>query len=196
MSQPDSPLPAAGGPDADTLTYRDVSVTEALHMGQVALITERSRVWSDCLRDLAGGVHPTHVVVPRTDLPPRPWSPLFDRIMEALPPTWRVLSTWHAAVDALIEHSAQLRRETAEAERERDDATRQAHDWETIADQREAEVTTLAARLAGMTSLVREQMDDDACHYDHHGYCQTHGLFERPCWQERARAALTPTGTP
>ena len=26
--------------------------------------------------------------------------------------------------------------------------------------------------------------DDERCHYDHHGYCQTHFLHERPCPME------------
>lgn len=31
---------------------------------------------------------------------------------------------------------------------------------------------------------------DDACSYDHHGYCQTHYLHEQPCPVEQARDLL------
>lgn len=43
-----------------------------------------------------------------------------------------------------------------------------------------------------LESLLAECVEPmrDACRYDHHGYCQTHFLHERPCPYERARAAL------
>jgi hypothetical protein len=34
---------------------------------------------------------------------------------------------------------------------------------------------------------VQEYLDEE-CSYDHHGYCQSHGLSERPCFMERGRS--------
>lgn len=45
-------------------------------------------------------------------------------------------------------------------------------------------------RIAVLTELVREFVDVDPCHYDHHGYCQAHSLHRRPCPHERAGALL------
>jgi hypothetical protein len=50
----------------------------------------------------------------------------------------------------------------------------------------------LAARAenAILLDLIRDLAHDDACEYDHHGYCQSHFLHERPCPHERAQAIL------
>lgn len=54
----------------------------------------------------------------------------------------------------------------------------------------QAEVERLRdwAKIEG--DLLLELTDQEPCSYDHHDYCQTHGLSERPCIQERARAWL------
>lgn len=41
-----------------------------------------------------------------------------------------------------------------------------------------------------LLGLVRELVGVDECWYDHHGYCQAHGLQDAPCPHERARALL------
>jgi hypothetical protein len=38
--------------------------------------------------------------------------------------------------------------------------------------------------------ILSEIVGDDACVYDHHGYCQTHKLDEAPCPYTRARDLL------
>jgi len=38
--------------------------------------------------------------------------------------------------------------------------------------------------------LVEQFFDEDECHYDHHGYCQTHNGHERPCPHETAKKLL------
>ena len=38
-----------------------------------------------------------------------------------------------------------------------------------------------------MTELEKQALrlaDGDTCHYDHHGYCQTHFLHSKPCPME------------
>lgn len=45
--------------------------------------------------------------------------------------------------------------------------------------------------VAFLVSLVAELTDSEPCRYDHHGYCQTHYLHERPCPHERAKEVLT-----
>lgn len=51
--------------------------------------------------------------------------------------------------------------------------------------------TTDAARIAGLEGLLAEfvEVNDEPCHLDHHGYCQTHFL-EEDCVVKRARATL------
>lgn len=48
----------------------------------------------------------------------------------------------------------------------------------------------LRARLDAAMAIVRDYVDDDPCDYDHHDYCQTHGLHNRPCVNERATALI------
>lgn len=45
---------------------------------------------------------------------------------------------------------------------------------------------------ADVIALVRDLTDPDACHFDHHGYCQAHGwMATRPrCPHVRAREFL------
>ena len=43
------------------------------------------------------------------------------------------------------------------------------------------------AEIERLRGLLGEIVDDEDCQYDHHGYCQTHNLGERPCVFERAR---------
>lgn len=45
--------------------------------------------------------------------------------------------------------------------------------------------------VAELCRLIAELTDSGACSYDHHGYCQTHNLDERPCPHERAKHTLT-----
>ena len=51
--------------------------------------------------------------------------------------------------------------------------------------------TTDAARIAELEGLLAEfvEVNDEPCHLDHHGYCQTHFL-EEDCVVKRARATL------
>ena len=37
-----------------------------------------------------------------------------------------------------------------------------------------------------LIELLRELTDNEVCSYDHHGYCQTHFLSEKPCPNETA----------
>lgn len=39
--------------------------------------------------------------------------------------------------------------------------------------------------------LIAEFVDDEPCRYDHHGYCQSHSLAEKPCPHETAKHVLT-----
>jgi len=59
-------------------------------------------------------------------------------------------------------------------------------------DERIAELEAECERLRGLVDELHDP--DEACRYDHHGYCQTHSLGERPCPHERARAALKGRG--
>lgn len=49
---------------------------------------------------------------------------------------------------------------------------------------------TTAERVPGLLDLIAELTDTDRCEYDHHGYCQTHGLHADPCPHGRAKALL------
>ena len=41
-----------------------------------------------------------------------------------------------------------------------------------------------------LLELLAAIVDEDPCQYDHHGYCQSHGLFSKPCPHERVNAIL------
>jgi len=41
-----------------------------------------------------------------------------------------------------------------------------------------------------LLDLLSELVQDDDCSYDHHGYCQTHGLLPYPCANGRAREVM------
>jgi hypothetical protein len=41
-----------------------------------------------------------------------------------------------------------------------------------------------------LRNLLRELIDPDPCQYDHHDYCQSHSLHERPCPHQRAKELL------
>lgn len=52
------------------------------------------------------------------------------------------------------------------------------------ADQLDALLILLTAAENGWDEarmLLRRYVDDEPCALDHHGYCQNHGLSERPC---------------
>ena len=50
---------------------------------------------------------------------------------------------------------------------------------------------TLPADVQALVELLRELVaGEDACRYDHHGYCQSHRLDPKPCPVERATALL------
>jgi hypothetical protein len=52
-------------------------------------------------------------------------------------------------------------------------------------------VRPLLAEVKLLRELVKDLADvSEPCDYDHHGYCQTHSLDERPCPHERAAALL------
>lgn len=61
---------------------------------------------------------------------------------------------------------------------------------DTAISQLEQAVAALEAENATFRGLLLELTDDEPCSYDHHGYCQTHWLHERPCPNERVRALL------
>ena len=44
--------------------------------------------------------------------------------------------------------------------------------------------------LNAAVRLLDEHVDDETCSYDHHGYCQTHRLGDKPCEMERTRIFL------
>lgn len=52
------------------------------------------------------------------------------------------------------------------------------------------ECWTVSTEVERLRALVADLVDEDECHYDHHGYCQAHSLHERPCPHERARTIL------
>ena len=41
--------------------------------------------------------------------------------------------------------------------------------------------------IAELSALIGRMYDDDPCSYDHHNYCQSHSLHERPCPHEIAQ---------
>lgn len=41
----------------------------------------------------------------------------------------------------------------------------------------------------GILTNIMESLDD-SCRYDHHGYCQTHWLHDRPCPVEQAKELI------
>lgn len=47
-----------------------------------------------------------------------------------------------------------------------------------------------AARLNELIAVLEDLIDSEACSYDHHGYCQSHSLHEKPCPHERAKKLL------
>lgn len=42
-------------------------------------------------------------------------------------------------------------------------------------------------QVAPLRALIGEFIDPDPCSYDHHGYCQAHGLDPAPCPHQRAK---------
>lgn len=49
----------------------------------------------------------------------------------------------------------------------------------------------LIAAAPDLLALVQDQIEvnGEPCNYDHNGFCQEH-YWDRPCWMERARAAV------
>ena len=54
-----------------------------------------------------------------------------------------------------------------------------------------AALVDLRREHVDLRELLADLYDDEPCSYDHHGYCQSHGLSEKQCVMERVRAALT-----
>ena len=50
-------------------------------------------------------------------------------------------------------------------------------------------MATHAPRVIEFVEVLRERVDDEPCHYDHHGYCQAHNV-ENPCSVAVGRALL------
>lgn len=50
------------------------------------------------------------------------------------------------------------------------------------------------AALEVAVPLLEAYVDDEPCELDHHGYCQSHGLSEAPCINERTKAFLAAAG--
>ena len=48
----------------------------------------------------------------------------------------------------------------------------------------------LLSEVERLRGALRGLVDNEPCHYDHHGYCQSHGPGSIPCEMEVARAAL------
>jgi len=52
---------------------------------------------------------------------------------------------------------------------------------------RNPDIAWLTSEVETLRALVTELVDADPCRYDHHGYCQTHSLHEKPCPHEQAK---------
>lgn len=59
-------------------------------------------------------------------------------------------------------------------------------EWKRERDEVWAELAIAETERDAAMDIVRDIVDDDPCDYDHHDYCQTHGLHSRPCANERA----------
>jgi hypothetical protein len=53
-------------------------------------------------------------------------------------------------------------------------------------------VAGMAAYIKELEGIIRDLTDEDDCHYDHHGYCQTHYWFydDNTCPHKRAKALI------
>lgn len=51
------------------------------------------------------------------------------------------------------------------------------------------DITYVLGRLDEARTLLEQFVDTDPCQYDHHGYCQAHGV-SKPCRVAAARAFL------
>lgn len=99
--------------------------------------------------------------------------------------------------DAAIARAA---RSEASAQSACDDLRQQMATTDAVVKERDALAPDKAKLVQRINNLERGQqtlrglltglVDDDPCQYDHHGLCQTHGLSEKPCVMERARAVL------
>lgn len=45
-----------------------------------------------------------------------------------------------------------------------------------------------------LLALVMKLMDETPCQYDHHGYCQEHGLYSAPCPHSVAQQVMNQRG--
>lgn len=52
------------------------------------------------------------------------------------------------------------------------------------------EASTVDAERERMLGLLDQLFDPGECDYDHHGYCQSHALDEKPCPHELTKALL------
>jgi len=58
------------------------------------------------------------------------------------------------------------------------------------------EIKPLVAEVAELRAVLTDIVDDDACSYDHHGYCQAHGWFDTDpaCPHDRSKTILAKHG--
>lgn len=63
-------------------------------------------------------------------------------------------------------------------------------EWQGVAETNFAENAALRKQVEATTNLISDLDDPDPCEYDHHGYCQSHSLAERPCPHELAKELL------
>lgn len=86
-----------------------------------------------------------------------------------------------------------LEHELSEAIKDRDDMAL----FQRVVQRRDRQIELLAAQakerwdeINALREILRKLVDRDQCHYDHHGYCQTHSLDSKPCPHELAKAFL------
>jgi hypothetical protein len=48
----------------------------------------------------------------------------------------------------------------------------------------------LVAQIEALRELLAKLVDEDPCQFDHHGYCQAHGLDAPPCPHQVAKVLL------
>jgi hypothetical protein len=68
-------------------------------------------------------------------------------------------------------------------------------DWEELKDAREVLRIIQEGDPFTALDILADLIDaEEDCRYDHHGFCQMHGLRERPCAHERAKKLLLKYG--
>lgn len=160
-------------PDTGTLVARLRELVEAADLPNPILLTKAIDYNGDLVATLSDGTGvEARIYVEET-------ADLIEAALNDLPALLDALAAAEEAHDVTTEA-------LAAAERERDSLARRCA-------VRFEETEKLRAKLAAVSEIFPDLVDDDPCTHDHHGYCQAHGwLAPGECPHARAKRLMAP----